>query len=331
MPEAQPEHGLFLIADISGYTAYLAGGEIEHAPVIASDLLTKTVDGFTGVFEINKLEGDAVFAYSTKPLGERDLFDVLDGTYAGFRQRLLSVTQATSCGCAACGTMPRLDLKLITHAGRFLRQRIAGREELAGRDVIVAHRLLKNSLGESGRPGGGYALITEECLREVGIDPQEHGMVSHVETYEHLGEVPAWVVDLGTRYQARPRWTPSSKSPLAEIVTRLPAAPPEVWALLAPGRSDSCVTHRLSSLQEIIEWDPFERLAVRVGLDHAIVIHQLELAADGDGTRVVLQWHRGRRRPNAPGWSDLARLVQEEAESTLREARRRLDLPPIKV
>jgi hypothetical protein len=36
---ATPESGFLLIADLTGYTAYLAGSELEHAPTIAGDLL----------------------------------------------------------------------------------------------------------------------------------------------------------------------------------------------------------------------------------------------------------------------------------------------------
>ena len=40
---------------------------------------------------------------------------------------------------------PRLDLKLFVHHGPYVRSRIAGRDELAGTDVILAHRLLKGA------------------------------------------------------------------------------------------------------------------------------------------------------------------------------------------
>ena len=44
--------------------------------------------------------------------------------------------------------MPRLDLKIVVHHGSVIRHRIAGREELVGSDVIVAHRFLKNHVVE---------------------------------------------------------------------------------------------------------------------------------------------------------------------------------------
>ena len=75
--------GTFLIADISGYTEYLAGADLEHAPAIATDLLTRVVDAIRVLFSVNKVEGDAVFAYSCDPaLTGSELLDVVDGTYA---------------------------------------------------------------------------------------------------------------------------------------------------------------------------------------------------------------------------------------------------------
>jgi len=44
--------------------------------------------------------------------------------------------------------MQHLDLKFVGHHGEFIKQRMAGREELAGRDVILIHRLLKNAVNE---------------------------------------------------------------------------------------------------------------------------------------------------------------------------------------
>ncbi len=66
--------------------------------------------------------------------------------------------------------MPRLDLKVIAHHGSVVRHRIAGREELVGSDVIVAHRLLKNHVVERlGTPA--YALFSERVRRRHGGRP----------------------------------------------------------------------------------------------------------------------------------------------------------------
>ena len=40
---SSPETGFLLIADLTGYTAYLSRSELEHAPAIAGDLLETIV------------------------------------------------------------------------------------------------------------------------------------------------------------------------------------------------------------------------------------------------------------------------------------------------
>ena len=67
--------------------------------------------------------------------------------------------------------MQDLDLKFVAHHGQFIKHKMAGREELAGSDVIVVHRLLKNGVNE--RLGGrAYALFSGACIQAMGIDPR---------------------------------------------------------------------------------------------------------------------------------------------------------------
>mgnify|MGYP001403948190 CR=1 FL=1 len=71
---SETEHGYLVLADISGYTSYLAQTELEHAQEILTDLLATIVDQFKQALTISKLEGDAVFANvneSNLPNGER--------------------------------------------------------------------------------------------------------------------------------------------------------------------------------------------------------------------------------------------------------------------
>jgi hypothetical protein len=91
--------------------------------------------------------------------------------------------------------MRTLDLKFVAHHGEFIKHRMAGREELAGRDVILVHRFLKNSVNE--RLGGhAYALYSDPCIRAMGIDPAAQGLVEHRESIDIIGEVTCWVRDL---------------------------------------------------------------------------------------------------------------------------------------
>ena len=197
----QPEPVCLLIADISGYTRYLAGVELDHAHDILADLIGTVVTALRPTFRLAKLEGDAAFVFA--PAGKLDgslLLDTIERCYFGFRRRRRDVRQATSCPCNACIRIPDLNLKFVVHHGMAMRQKMAGREELIGSDVIVVHRLLKNEVVE--RLGiGAYALFTQASVDAVAIEPAALGMQPLSETYELVGEVGTWVHDLERRWQ----------------------------------------------------------------------------------------------------------------------------------
>ncbi len=56
------------------------------------------------------------------------------------------MTELTPCKCAVCVHADQLGLKLVVHSGQAVFRSIAGRPQVSGPDVILAHRLLKNSV-----------------------------------------------------------------------------------------------------------------------------------------------------------------------------------------
>jgi hypothetical protein len=203
----KPESACFVIADISGYTNYLAGAELDHAQDIISDLMDTVVRGLRPPFRLAKFEGDAVFAYAvTDKIDGSLLQDSIESAYFAFRKRLRNVKQATTCECNACSTMQNLDLKFVSHYGDFIKQKMAGREELAGRDVILVHRMLKNAVNE--RIGShAYALYSEVCVQAMEIDPAAQGLIEHKESIDILGEIICWVRDLEEAWEKENRPT----------------------------------------------------------------------------------------------------------------------------
>src|SRR5882724_1639196 len=190
------ESACFVIADISGYTSFLAGVELDHAHDIIADLMNTLLKRLRPLFKLAKFEGDAAFVYAVadKVDGSR-LQDAVESAYFAFRKRLRDMKQATSCTCKACSRMQDLDLKFVAHHGEFIRQKMGGREELAGSDVIVVHRLLKNAVNER-LAGHAYALYSDACIRTMGIDPAAQGLADHHEKIDILGDVACWVRDL---------------------------------------------------------------------------------------------------------------------------------------
>ncbi len=198
--ESKAQKGYLVLADISGYTFFLAKTELEHAHIALSYLLEAMVGKMGSALTIAKLEGDAVFAYgeeSKLPNGE-SLLALIDQTYLAFRDQAETLHKGTTCPCMACQAILTLDLKFMVHYGDFIIQQVAGIKDLLGLDVNLVHRLLKNSVAES-TGWRGYALVTLQGLEHIQADKK--AFVRQSESYEHLGEVETYVMDMHVRYK----------------------------------------------------------------------------------------------------------------------------------
>jgi uncharacterized protein YndB with AHSA1/START domain len=228
---SQIQHGYLILADISGYTSFLAGTELEHAQEILSDLLETIVVRFKSLLTISKLEGDAVFAYApvSKITRGETLLELVESTYVAFRDRREASHRRTTCECNACRATPTLDLKFFIHHGEYFIQTVAGIRELVGSDVNLIHRLLKNHVSEA-TGWRAYALFTEQGLSHTGLQPD--GLHPQPEAYEHLGEVNTYSLNLHPRYRdivaARRVFLPPEE---AHALIRLDfsAPPPVLW------------------------------------------------------------------------------------------------------
>ena len=191
--DIRAEAGFLVLADISGFTAFVAGTELEHGALVTGVLLEAVMRRLSPPLEIQELEGDAVFAIGADgalPDGSV-LPALLADAFAVFKEEQRKLAGDDSCSCRACSDIPRLDLKLVVHHGRFVRQTVGGRARVAGPDVILVHRLLKNPVN-----GSAYLLLTASALERVGVDPVASRMQQHFVSYPHLGEVPCFVADL---------------------------------------------------------------------------------------------------------------------------------------
>ena len=190
----EAHQGYLLLADISGYTAFLTGTELEHAHAIVRELTKLIRERLAPPMRFVKLEGDAVFCYAEAGAfadGER-FVELIEVCYFDFSNRLLDMTRATTCRCDACKAIPSLGLKFVTHFGTFMIERDDGREDLAGPDVILVHRLLKNTISE-GKGPQAYAFFTEACMKRL---PPSFNLPQHSEVYESFGETRGGVHDL---------------------------------------------------------------------------------------------------------------------------------------
>lgn len=307
---ASTDPACLIIADISGYTSYLAGVELDHAQDILADLMNTVVKALRPNFKLSKLEGDAAFAYAvTDAIDGSVLFDTAENCYFDFRNRLLSIRQASTCECNACSLIPTLNLKLVAHHGQVATQQIAGRKELVGNDVILVHRLLKNSI-----PDPAYFFITDACMATTTVDSKELGLRRHIEDYEDFGEVGGWIEDLEWAWQADrdlKKVYVSAEGAALDISGFIPAPPEIVWEyisspILRPlwtsgmtrvdqldptgrrrsGTVNHCVHGKDVILQEFLDWRPPRYYTSRATVPGGIKLvstHEVE-PADGGST-----------------------------------------------
>ena len=200
--------GTLLLADISGYTAFLQAVAEAHAADMAAGtfvpkaypLLTSLIDGIVEriapPFVLSKLEGDAVFAFAAEgELGIRgqSVVDCLTACYEGYRARLNEASELMTCTCDACLSISGLELKFVLHHGRYIVQSVAGHQELLGPDVTISHLLLKNHVADLiGR--SAYALVTESAAAHLNL-PLERALPI-TEEYDHYAPVRASVLTL---------------------------------------------------------------------------------------------------------------------------------------
>jgi uncharacterized protein YndB with AHSA1/START domain len=312
------EPACLALADISGYTSYLAGSELDHAQDVLEDLTEAVVRALTPPMKLSKIEGDAVFVYMPgSRIDASMLLDTFDAAYFAFRRRQEAIDRATQCDCNACVLIPRLDLKFVAHHGQFGRQHIGGGEELSGSDVILVHRLLKNRAVEV-IGHAGYALYTDAVVAAMGVDPAALHMRRHAEEVEDMGTVEGWIQDLHERWaeERERRRVRVSREEAADVTTyELPAPRALAWSYMTePGRRaawdpgikrvdeattggrrgmgtrNHCVHGKDVVLEEILDWRPYDYYTTEVKPPVPMlkpIRMMFELEDTPDGTRVT--------------------------------------------
>jgi hypothetical protein len=106
-----------------------------------------------------------------------------------FDREITVLARTSICGCDACSSVDQLKLKQIVHIGPVAIERIDRFDKLIGFDVIVAHRLLKNSV-----PADEYVLLTMPAFEILtafsALESEQHS-----ERLEGNGDIDVRVID----------------------------------------------------------------------------------------------------------------------------------------
>jgi hypothetical protein len=182
---------VLLIADIGGYTHYMQWNRthLAHAQLTVAGLLESVIDAGKGL-KLAKLEGDAAFFWAPDGNAKVVVHDRLSRMRESFLARREQLKKDIACECASCAQLDKLSLKFVVHQGEVAEQRVKRHVELAGFDVILVHRMLKNTV-----PVVEYVLMTDAV--EACLDDSMRQLctpMTHI--FEDIGETSTHYIDL---------------------------------------------------------------------------------------------------------------------------------------
>lgn len=194
-----------LILDISGYTRFIRLHRLSliHAEQLITELMDSMISAAEAPLVLNKLQGDAALLYAVSDgsrTAARSLLGQVARVFDAFRRRereLLS--ECGLCRCDACAQVGRLRLKAFLHHGEVAFKQVLGFQEIAGENVILIHRLMKNSV-----PDDEYLLLTE-AFHEIGGGPDGLKHRQESEACDGFGTVPIHVYASGSRDEPAPK------------------------------------------------------------------------------------------------------------------------------
>lgn len=176
-----------LIPDISGFTEFMTTTELDHGSHAINYLLEAIIEAVGDEYEISEIEGDAVLMFKRGPAPtKKEILEICLKIFNGFHFKRKWMEQHTVCPCGACQAIINLTLKFIVHHGPIREMKVGRFVTLSGTDVIVAHRLMKNSV-----PSNEYLLLTEKLLKHLpdSDEPSEMQWSNSSEEFASIGKV----------------------------------------------------------------------------------------------------------------------------------------------
>ncbi len=167
-----PTQGLVFIPDISGFTRFVNETEINHSRVIIQELLELLINANKIGLEVSEIEGDAILFYRYGDIPDvQELYQQVENMFREFHSYLAGYDTHRFCQCKACMSAVHLSLKVITHYGEFTEYNVKNFNKLIGKDIIVAHQLLKNDIEQH-----EYWLLTQNLTTGKHLVPLTNWM-----------------------------------------------------------------------------------------------------------------------------------------------------------
>ncbi|KPK31669.1 MAG: hypothetical protein AMJ66_08230 [Betaproteobacteria bacterium SG8_40] len=194
--QAVEKRVVVVLADISGYTRFMTDSQMSaiHGQQYITYLIESLLREVDVPLKLQEIEGDALFLYAEDPGSDEEWVAVLaqipamlQRFFNAFYQGTVLGAEATPCKCAVCRNRDELALKIIVHTGTAVFHRIGGFDKVSGPDVILAHRLLKNTV-----PDKEYLLMSEAAYKAIG-QAMDGPFLRGKESYDGFADVITFV------------------------------------------------------------------------------------------------------------------------------------------
>lgn len=173
---------------MNGFTGYISKTDIKVSKKVIPALLEEIIDANILNLNMVEIQGDAILFYKIgEPPSPSELVAQSKQIFMAFSQKLEELSRELP--DRTISLPETLGIKIVAHYGKIGLTKIRGFVKLIGEDVIIAHRLLKNSTAAD-----EYLLLTEkyasrfsqeELDRVFAFGELKHGQ----DEYAHIGTI----------------------------------------------------------------------------------------------------------------------------------------------
>ncbi len=187
---------LILIPDISGFTEYMSVADLSHSQNRIASLLEAILESNILGLNVSEIEGDAILFYKHNDTSTADrIIEQCKLMFTRFHNKLKEF-EVSNCSCGSCQILHKLSLKFIIHHGLLGSVMVKNFCKLYGKDLIIAHRLLKNNI-----PEREYLLFTQSFAMQYKLSENVNQinwseLKSESENTSNLGRIEIHYVDL---------------------------------------------------------------------------------------------------------------------------------------
>lgn len=199
MAKTETKPTLLCIPDISGFTRFMTKIDFELSSKVVPSLLNRVIYSNEIELKVSEIEGDAVLFFRQDGLPDaKALVEQCKHFYLEFYRKMNDLQKDHKNQEGAAEIPDILGLKIILHYGDIGAAPIDKRIKLMGKDVIAAHRLLKNNI-----PQDEYILFSEQLLEQYEKNEIEDNLdwgelrQGHIVS-DHLGKLNFSYIDLAS-------------------------------------------------------------------------------------------------------------------------------------